>query len=64
MGREGLLRFSKMNELIKAQTYYTHLLWSNNTFLTLEGGEKKGSRGKAAKKLYETSILTWWIAMA
>jgi hypothetical protein len=29
--------------------------------LILEKDWEKGDRGKAAKKLYETPTLTWWI---
>jgi hypothetical protein len=37
------------------------LLWSSNTFSILGKDWEKGDRGKAAKKLYKTPTLTWWI---
>ena len=40
-----------------------YLLWSNNTFLTLEVGEKRVVGGRLPK-LYETPILMWRITVA
>jgi hypothetical protein len=38
-----------------------YLLQSNSTFSTLKKDSEGSSQGKAAKKLYETPTLTWWI---
>jgi hypothetical protein len=42
--------------------YFTYFVATMHFLLSKE--VRKGSRGKAAKKLYETPILKWWITTA
>jgi hypothetical protein len=57
----SLLLWLYDNRNISKYSNHTITLWSSSTFPILGKDWEKSDRGKAAKKLYETPTLTWWI---